>query len=257
MVVTQDPAHGTLRTDTTGKLVYTPDEGFTGTDTFFYSAAQPENASMPAQVTITVGEDANTAPQAVPDTLVTPIDTPLLITAEDLLGNDTDTDGDGLTFRVLSDPAAGSLVDNGDGTLTYTPEPGGFVGPVSFAYHRVDGEADSIPALVTIDVGGLGPNVPPVAGDDYLSTAVDTPLTILPADLFGNDVDPDGDSSLVTAELIALPAHGSLVSADGFATYTPDPGFSGVDSFTYQVEDDRDLGNIATVYITVGEPNAV
>ena len=252
VVVTQQPANGTLSTDVTGNLVYTPDAGFTGTDSFFYSATQPENASLPAEVTISVGGPANIAPAATPDNLITAVDTPLTITTEDLVGNDSDPEGAALTVYVVSAPADGSLVDNDDGTFTYTPDTG-FVGTVSFAYTAFDGQADSTPTLVTIEVGGLGPNTPPIAYDDYLSTPLNTALTLTPADIFGNDVDPDGDSSQLGGSILTLPSHG-VFSTDGSAVYTPDAGFQGVDSFTYQADDGRDVSNVATVYITVGQP---
>ncbi len=250
--VTEHPLNGTLGTDMAGNLVYTPDAGFTGTDSFFYSAAQPENASLPAQVTITVGGPANTAPQAGADELAVVVDTPLTFSGADLLANDTDTDGDELSVVIVDGPAAGTLVDNEDGTFTYTPD-AGFIGPVSFVYTAFDGWADSIPALVTIDVAPAEA-IPPTAHDDHLFTPVDTTLTITPQDLFGNDENPAGDPSELGGVIVTFPAFGTL-GGDGTGTafYTPNPGFEGVDWFTYQAEGVSGTSNVATVYITVGQ----
>jgi hypothetical protein len=41
----------------------------------------------------------------------------------DVLANDTDVDGDVLTIASLTQGANGSVTDNGDGTVTYTPAP--------------------------------------------------------------------------------------------------------------------------------------
>jgi hypothetical protein len=42
---------------------------------------------------------------------------------------------------------------------------------------------------------------------------------------------------------------------NGSFTYTPDPGFFGVDSFTYKANDGELDSNIATVTITVNKTN--
>jgi len=74
--------------------------------------------------------------------------------------------------------------------------------------------------------------------------------------VLGNDTDADGDT--LTAVLVSPPQHGDLtLKADGSFTYTPDPDFSGTDSFTYQASDGALTSNVATVTITVAEgPNA-
>ncbi|MBE3068800.1 MAG: tandem-95 repeat protein, partial [Planctomycetes bacterium] len=53
MVVGQ-PSHGTFSADPLGGFTYTPADGFTGIDTFTYSAADQRAFSAPATVTITV-----------------------------------------------------------------------------------------------------------------------------------------------------------------------------------------------------------
>jgi hypothetical protein len=56
------------------------------------------------------------------------------------------------------------------------------------------------------------------------------------------------DVSSVT--VVVAPANGAaVVNADGTITYTPNPGFSGVDTFTYSVE-----GSTATVTVNVAAP---
>ena len=97
-------------------------------------------------------------------------------------------------------------------------------------------------------------NVPPIANDDFLSTDVDTPLTITAADLLGNDVDPDGDSSMLSGEIVDVPTNGTLDVMTG--VYTPKSGYEGTDSFTYRVFDGADYSDVATVTITVGHPPA-
>jgi Bacterial Ig domain/Gametolysin peptidase M11 len=54
----------------------------------------------------------------------------------------------------------------------------------------------------------------------------------------------------LVASVVSPPAHGSLMlEADGSFTYTPAPGYSGGDSFTYQATDPS--GNYATAQVTL------
>jgi VCBS repeat-containing protein len=94
---------------------------------------------------------------------------------------------------------------------------------------------------------------PPAAVDDAYATAFETVLNVPAPGVLGNDSDPDGDA--ITALLDADAAHGSLVlNADGSFTYTPDVGFSGIDTFTYHATDGALDSNVATVTITVAPP---
>lgn len=151
VIVTQTPVNGVLSRDAAGNLIYTPDAGFTGTDTLYYSAADYEGASLPAKVTIDVGGQANTAPVATPDTLSAWTDATLNFADADLVSNDADSDGDLLIAYIVSGPAHGTLDDYGDGTFAYTSDPNYF-GTDHFYYTAFDGTADSTPTLVTINV---------------------------------------------------------------------------------------------------------
>jgi hypothetical protein len=84
-------------------------------------------------------------------------------------------------------------------------------------------------------------NGPPVASDDSYTTGLNTPLNITTGlGLLNNDTDPDAPAGLtVNPTPAAGPGSGSVtLNSDGSFSYTPNPGFSGTDSFTYQVCDD-------------------
>jgi VCBS repeat-containing protein len=67
--------------------------------------------------------------------------------------------------------------------------------------------------------------------------------------VLGNDTDPDGDA--LTAQVASDPSQGAVIlSPDGSFTYTPNPGATGQDSFTYTASD-GDLTSTATVTITI------
>jgi hypothetical protein len=99
--------------------------------------------------------------------------------------------------------------------------------------------------------GGAGPgpgNQAPVAADDTALTAPDTPLVLA---VLGNDGDADGDPLGVA--VITQGASGTVaVNPDGTLLYTPNPGFTGADGFTYTVSDGNGGTDTASVTLYVG-----
>jgi hypothetical protein len=106
-----------------------------------------------ATVTITVSS-VNDAPVAEDDSYTTDEDTPLVVPAPGVLGNDSDVEGDPLTAVLVSGPSHGTLTLNPNGSFTYTPEEN-FVGEDSFTYQAYDGELYSNVATVTITVSSV------------------------------------------------------------------------------------------------------
>ncbi|MFD4938355.1 FG-GAP-like repeat-containing protein [Streptomyces virginiae] len=78
-------------------------------------------------------------------------DTPLVVGAPGVLGNDTDPDGNTLTASVVTGPTHGTLTLAPDGSFGYQPG-SAYVGSDSFTYKASDGTADSNVATVTINV---------------------------------------------------------------------------------------------------------
>jgi uncharacterized membrane protein len=99
----------------------------------------------------------------------------------------------------------------------------------------------------TVTVTVLPVNQAPVAVADAATTFKDTAVTI---HVLANDYDPDGDKLTVAAA--GEPANGTaVVNADNTITYTPAPGFLGVDSFVYTIADGHGAPATAAVTITV------
>jgi hypothetical protein len=72
--------------------------------------------------------------------------------------------------------------------------------------------------------------------------------------VLANDRDT-ADNDALTAELPGHPHHGQVtLNHDGSFTYTPDVGFSGTDTFTYQASDAQDYSAPATVSVAVAPP---
>ena len=80
----------------------------------------------------------NDAPVADDDTLAATEDTPVTYTAAQLLGNDTDVDGDTLSIASVTSGTGGTAVLNANGTVTFTPD-ANFNGAASFSYTVTDG----------------------------------------------------------------------------------------------------------------------
>ena len=73
-----------------------------------------------------------------------------------------------------------------------------------------------------------------------------------------NDFDPDNDAFHIVK--VDNPAHGTATPFAFEIDYTPNPGFSGMDSFTYpgkRTSPSTVLGGIRSVNITVAVPNAL
>lgn len=104
--------------------------------------------SWSLEVTHVGSETVNTAPIAVDDLATTNVDVAVMI---DLLGNDYDPDGDPIAITSLGTPSNGTLVDHGDGTVTYTPNPG-FIGNDQFAYAVSDGDPTTPDAWANVDI---------------------------------------------------------------------------------------------------------
>jgi VCBS repeat-containing protein len=116
-----------------------------------------------------------------------------------------------------------------------------------------DANFNAAPTVTTGHVVTAAANVPPNASDDGpLTTPANTPLGVPAPGVLANDSDPDGGPSSLIARNASDPANGTVaLGADGSFTYTPDPGFTGTDSFTYEAFDGADAAT-ATVTVTVG-----
>ena len=149
-ILETDVTNGLLDLEEDGSFTYTPNDDFTGDDTFTYRASDGELQSAPATVTITVLE-VNQPPVAVDDEYRTTRNTPLIVPAPGVLANDRGDQG-ALLWAVLAvDAASGSLALDADGSISYSPKPG-FTGTDTFAYHAHDGVSESDPANVTIAI---------------------------------------------------------------------------------------------------------
>jgi len=233
-----------------GQVQYTPAEDFAGQDTFTYTISDGTSTAT-ATVVVTV-TSVNDPPVAVDDAYTTTRNTVLNVqTAEGVLVNDSDPEGQQMNARIVIQPTTGSVVFQTQGAFSYTP-PDGFTGTASFTYRVNDGTSDSNVATVTITINAS--NDPPVAVDDSYTTDKNVPLTIDPPGILGNDSDPD-EGDTITAVLISGTAANTgtvTLNADGSFTYTPATDYTGTTTFRYSARDDANArSNEAVVSIQV------
>jgi hypothetical protein len=195
------PTHGLL-TGTIPDLLYTPVRNFVGADSFQFAATDAGGAATPATVSITV-LPTNTTPVA--DNLV------LTTTQESVLAvilTATDTDGDDLTYTVVSSPTHGTLTGAGTDWI-YTPV-ADFIGVDSLTVQVNDGQAASAPATVTINVVAA-PQAASVGG-------------LVFEDRNGNG-QPDADEVGVRGVLVTLTPASGRIGANFSAVTEPGGGW--------------------------------
>ena len=223
-------AHGSVAIEN-GQLVYTPNAGYVGQDTFTYtvtSGGVTETAAVSVVMT-------NTVPVADGEIVTTPEDTAI---GGELLTNDRDPDGDplfiagftvgGQTYQpgdTARLPGVGELTIERNGGYRFTPV-ADWNGTAPVVTYTVSDGNDGGTATATLAI-----TVTPVADvkDDSATTHAGVPVTI---DAIGNDrfVNPDQAITGVTQG-----AHGSVAIENGQLVYTPNAGYVGQDTFTYTV----------------------
>lgn len=211
------------------------------TVSFFFNCSSGGDSPSGPQTPVDDGK-----PIAVNDNVTTLEDTGLEI--GNLLNNDTIVDNARINSIDTASANGGTVVDNRDGTYTYTP-PNDFIGTDTFSYTICDDDdpKNCSTATVTIEVTDGGD---PVAVDDTIEAVEDTVREI--STLLDNDTIVD---EAVLTSIDNSSTNGTVaLNSDGSVTYTPQSGFTGDDTFMYTVCDDDSPANTcstATVTITV------
>ncbi|WP_070225756.1 tandem-95 repeat protein [Vibrio parahaemolyticus] len=172
----------------------------------------------------------------------------IIITTEELLSNVDDEDKDTLSVEnLIIDKGNGTLVDNGDGTWTFTPQIDDDT-EVSFTFDIIDDEDLVVSGSANLDI--LPINDAPNAENDVITTEEDTAVTI---DVLVNDSDVEGDA--LSIQSASVPSEqGSVDIVDGKLVFTPAENFNGEATITYIVTD-GDSTDEAKVTVTVTPVN--
>lgn len=159
---------GTAVINGSGNIVFTPASDYNGSAVIGYTVRDPSGNESASQVTVDVTA-VNDAPTPVADTAGTAEGEAVTLKVVDLLADDTDPDGDSLTFQSISNFINGTAVyDAAAGTVTFTPDDQ-FVGDGSFDYTVDDGNGGQTTTTVTIAVGAVDQALTGTTGDDVLT----------------------------------------------------------------------------------------
>jgi len=232
------PSHGNVLVNGDGSITYTPNSGFSGTDTYTYSvcdqASPNPTCSNFATVTVTIGNPILPIPVSDQGTTTANSSINILnITSNDLPGTyainpgsiDLDTTQSGLqtTFTI---PGQGTFSVNSSGSLLFTPVIG-FSGIATDRYTVADiyGNRSTISALITVSIY-------PIANPDSANTGSNISTTI---NVLSNDI---GNLNPASVTISSNPRHGSVtVFPNGSISYSPNAGYAGSDNFSYSVCD--------------------
>lgn len=240
----------TKSTDGSGQvsMTITPKTNLSGTTTIEITASDGDKS---AKGTFTLKIYAiNDPPIAANDSATIDEDHSVTI---NVVANDADVE-DPTTLYVISNSVPlltgsgtaghGSVVNNNDGTLTYTPG-ANRNDDVYFTYQISDSGNLRTTATVFITINAV--NDAPRVSNDTRTTVEDTAITI---DVLANDSDLEGDSFSITSN--TNPAHGFVtLNVDQTFTYTPELNYYGSDSFRYTVEEDAHSDITATATVTI------
>jgi VCBS repeat-containing protein len=228
--------NGTLVDNGDGTWTYTPDADDDTSVTFNYTATDGSlTASSTASLDIT---PVNDAPTTAPVTLVAVAEDSgaRIITQAELLANAADIDSGSLGATGLAiATGGGTLVDNGDGTWTYTPDANDDTG-VTFSYTITDGSLTTA-GSASLDITPVN-DAPTTTAVTLAAIAEDSGARIITqAELLSNALDVDGDS--LTATGLSISSGGGTLTdnGDGTWTYTPAADDDTSVSFSYTISD--------------------
>lgn len=233
------PANGLIGHLGGTRYVYTPNDGFVGTEQFSYTGRDASNVAYNATIIIRVRRP-NVDTEIAPTSLDVEADGAVI----NLLAQITNPDGDTLQVTILEAPAHGTVSLTDDFEITYTPE-AGYTGPDLVGYVVSDGDSE-VRGEIALNVTSYT-NTAPVASDFSQSVDFNTPTDF---DVPAHQTDADGDP--IQTQITAAPAHGTAtVLPDQKIRYTPTLGYSGADEIKWKPFDGQDLGNEGTITITV------
>ncbi|MDP3135828.1 MAG: tandem-95 repeat protein, partial [Burkholderiaceae bacterium] len=230
-----------------GNVVFTPQSGYVGYASFQYTVADPQGAQATGTTTVNLAA-VNHSPVATDDSFSGVEDIAMVISASQLLANDTD-DGGAANLRVSwAGNAVNGTVVFGDGAVSFTPAHN-FYGTASFLYEVRDAQGAATNATAYLQVASVN-DAPVTAADTFNSTA-GAPLLITASQLLANDWDLDGGALHLAG--IGSASNGSLVwnvpnQSFWFTSYQ-----AGSASFQYAAGDGQGAATLGYVTVNVAE----
>ncbi|MBP1871432.1 hypothetical protein J2Z19_001144 [Ensifer adhaerens] len=234
LAIGTQPTHGTASVSGLA-ITYSPTPGYSGSDSFTYTATNATGTSTAATVTITV-----TAPTLSFSPAAGTLTGGIVGTVYDRVTIAASAGTAPYRYAVASGALpAGLALDGTNGRISGTPTT---AGTANFTVTATDANNATGTASYSIAIVIQAPTANNVRATVAANSAAN-PITL---DLSG------GAANTVSVE--TQPAHGTAAVSGLAITYTPTPGYSGSDSFTYVATNVTGTSPAATVSITVTAP---
>ncbi len=165
--VISDSGNATVSLEEDGSIIYTPNQGFSGTDTFTYTLCDDDETPNCSTATVTMTVTDTGSPVANDDSRVVEIGSGSVSFAT-LLAND-DLIDDASISSVDDSETNGEVNLEEDGSVTYTPS-SGFSGEDTFTYTICDDDAEATCSTATVTVNvvtAVSFNIPATLADYY------------------------------------------------------------------------------------------
>ncbi|MCR9314261.1 tandem-95 repeat protein, partial [Vibrio alginolyticus] len=240
---------GVLEINGDGTYTFSPNENFTGDVSLDVVVVDEDGAVDTTTAGITVLE-VNDPPIAGTTSYTIDEDEVITISAEQLLANSSDIEGEVALDSVSYSGSEGIFTDNGDGTFSFAPNQN-FNGEVNLDVVVVDEDGATASTTANIDV--LPINDAPVLGDLAYSVDEDNSITLSQEQLLAQASDVEGDA--LTASNLVVDGDATVTANDdGSFTITPDANFNGDIDITFDISDGSDT-LVATADLTVNPVN--
>ncbi|MDN3702199.1 tandem-95 repeat protein [Vibrio artabrorum] len=238
--VTYSGSDGTLVQNDNGSVTFTPNENFNGDISLDVVVTDDDGSTATTTAGIQVLA-VNDGPESEDVKLTTAEDSTILITQDMLLAQATDIDNtaDELSASGLQiDPSLGELLDNEDGTWSFTPNEN-FNGDVPMTFNVSDGQ-ETIVVDGNIDVTPV--NDAPEAPTIEMQGEEDVVMVIDPAYIAGQVTDLDGDEISIESITVRAPANATLTQQpDGMYHLVTTQDFNGLVELGYQATDGEEV----------------
>jgi len=251
IVITTQPAHGTVTTLGNGQVRYEHNGSNTTSDSFAYTVADSNsNVSVPATVSVTI-TPVNNPPVTQPDTATVSEGGSVDI---NVLSNDTVTfDGlDPASVTIVTAPTNGTAIVLSNGSIRYTHS--GTESTSDVLFYTVRGNNGLVSSSTRVDITITAVNDGPLAVNDEANVLEGGTVNI---PVLANDTDSDNAIDTATVVIVNSPSNGTaILGVGGVVQYTHDGTETTVDSFTYRVSDvSGKASNLATVSISITPVN--
>ena len=241
----QTSANSEIIINADGSFSYTPNEGFSGTETFTYQVCDDAEPPLCAEGEVRIAVIKNNAPVTQDAVFVIDKNTSL---NQSLASRIFDPDGNKLTFRAQSKTTTnGLVVIEPDGDFTYTPN-ANFTGSDIFEYEVCD---DGTPSRCS--QGKVYVIIEDVI--IFNREAVNDIAFVFEngtanGQVLHNDIDFEGATVSIPTDSDAV--NGSLtMNLDGSYSYQPDIGFTGLDNFYYEACADEQPAGCDNANVTI------